>query len=313
MSTSTSTSTSSSTTTTPPRIEDTLFTYIEDTQFQSGPSFGRLLDAGTGSHSLRWIAGLIHHTKDEKNAEKDAPLCISSYTAITADEQMRKTVMKEAHRLQIEDKGDILIGNWATPKSPSAEDISVQSPHHLIDGQMYDTILADYLIGAMDGFSPYFQDQILPRLCQHLNPGGYLYIVGLEPIPDNVKSTDDPNAKIITEVRKVRDACILLAGHRCYREYPLTWVVRQIEKSGLLQLVDTKKFPIMYSHETISRQIKVGRSKLTHFQNEQLKLGMAQVLDDLEERSKQATEKSRNGRIKFGFDYVICAKRVDST
>lgn len=26
--------------------------------------------------------------------------------------------------------------------------------------------------------------------------------------------------EIICKVRKIRDACILLAGHRCYREYP---------------------------------------------------------------------------------------------
>jgi hypothetical protein len=37
----------------------------------------------------------------------------------------------------------IVIGNWQDPS--------------FLHGEKYDTILADYLIGAIDGFSPYFQ------------------------------------------------------------------------------------------------------------------------------------------------------------
>ncbi len=47
----------------------------------------------------------------------------------------------------------------------------------------YDVILADYLIGAVDGFSPYFQDIILDKLRHHLNPGGRVYIVVRLTIP----------------------------------------------------------------------------------------------------------------------------------
>lgn len=42
----------------------------------------------------------------------------------------------------------------------------------------YDTILADYLIGAVDGFSPYEQDTIIKKLKDHLNPNGKLYVIG---------------------------------------------------------------------------------------------------------------------------------------
>ena len=34
---------------------------------------------------------------------------------------------------------------------------------------VFDTILADYLIGAVDGFSPYEQDTIISR-CDHFHP-----------------------------------------------------------------------------------------------------------------------------------------------
>ena len=74
------------------------------------------------------------------------------------------------------------------------------------------------------------------------------------------------------------DACILLSGERCYREYPLQWIVRQItdkqatnnnnsdsnskqQQKPLLKLVETQKFPILYRHSTIVKQINVARNK----------------------------------------------------
>lgn len=68
--------------------------------------------------------------------------------------------------------------------------------------KQYDTILADYLIGVMGGFSPFKQDQMIPKLVQFLKPGGKLYVVGLKPIPEKV---EEP-ANIICEVQRVCDA-----------------------------------------------------------------------------------------------------------
>ena len=66
----------------------------------------------------------------------------------------------------------------------------------LLEGKKYDTILADYLVGAIDGFSPYFQDQIFERITSHLNPGGRLYVVGLQPIPDEVEGDGNVFCKV---------------------------------------------------------------------------------------------------------------------
>ena len=66
------------------------------------------------------------------------------------------------------EQGDIVLGNWDDPE--------------LLQGKKYEVVLADYLIGAMDGFSPFKQDLIFERLKQHMAPGGVLYIIGLEPI-----------------------------------------------------------------------------------------------------------------------------------
>lgn len=255
--------------------DDALFGAIE--RDQGDKPFGKLLDAGTGIHSLRWIA-----TLEAKG--------MTDFTAITADATMQNNVQQEANQLGIE--GNIIMGNWFSENNP------LELP------EKYDTILADYLIGAMDGFSPYQQDLMLPKLTALLNPGGRLYIVGLQPIPDKV---NDPAANIICRVRQVRDACILLAGHKCYREYPIDWVHRQVQKIDSLRLVETSRFPILYKHSTIVRQINVARSKLPYFPSTQLAESMKQVLDQLEQESFEATQNL--GSIKLGFDYVISAEK----
>ena len=116
------------------------------------------------------------------------------FFAVTADLTMQSNVIDEAKKLGVDMYGKVVMGNWDGPS--------------LCEHEMFDTILADYLIGAIDGFSPYFQDLIFPRLCNHLNTGGRLYVVGLNPIPDFVEG----DGNLICKVTKIRDACILLAG-----------------------------------------------------------------------------------------------------
>ena len=84
----------------------------------------------------------------------------------------------------------LLVGNWNDANFVSQLGI-------------FDTILADYLIGAVDGSryvehqaldrvliipmtydSPYTQDLVIDLLKDHLAPHGYLYIIGMHPIPD---------------------------------------------------------------------------------------------------------------------------------
>ena len=259
--------------------DDSLFGCIE--RQQGSLPFGHILDSGTGIHSLRWIATL-------------EPLGMKSYTAVTADESMRSNVEKEAADLDITTKGTVVIGNWFGKME--------------LPIQQYDTILADYLIGAMDGFSPYKQEEMIQKLLQLLKPGGRLYIVGLEPIPDKVEG----DADIICKVRQIRDACILLARHRCYREFPVDWITNQIGLvSSTAKLLETHRFPILYKHATIVRQINVGRSKIPFFPSQTLRESMKQVLDDLEQQSLEAIKLSPSGSLKLGFDYVVSVEKLD--
>jgi len=280
-------------------FSDALFGYIERSQLEFGKSFDRLLDAGTGTHSLRWIASLINNPNTESS---QSPLFVQHYTAVTADETMRQNVLDEASKLNILDRGDVVIGNWGMPENAESE---VESNDYFLKDQKFDTILADYLIGALDGFSPYYQDLILERLDRHLVPGGRMYIVGLQPIPDFVKS----DANIACKVNKIRDACILLAGHRCYREYPVDWVIRHVQRIPHLNVVKISQFPILYTHATILRQLNVAKSKLSLFPSPTLATEMEKAISDLEEESLMLTQRSSTGKLKLGFDYVIVVEK----
>ncbi len=114
-------------------MTDILFSTIE--KFHGGRSWGKFLDAGTGLHSLKWVQGLN----------------TISWDAITADHNMKNQILSDsdvAAAIRSEDR--LLVGNWMDDKF--CETLGT-----------YDTILADYLIGAVDGFSPYEQDAIIER------------------------------------------------------------------------------------------------------------------------------------------------------
>lgn len=210
---------------------DVLFSTI--VKWQGNKPWGRVLDAGTGIHSLKWML----------NLPTDA------ITAITADDAMKRQMESSFQEsgCYLRPCDSILVGNWVDDEFCASS----------FGDDKFDTILADYLIGAVDGFSPYTQDIIIQKLRDHLSPAGRLYIVGMEPIPDHAVEP----AEVITEVRRARDACIQLAGHRPYREYPLSWVSRTLENNKL-QVRKVKKFTILHNEDSVLRQLKVAQNKL---------------------------------------------------
>lgn len=58
---------------------------------------------------------------------------------------------------------EIVIGNWRDEK--------------FLEGQVFDTVLADYLVGAIDGFAPYFQVQCSSILIFVWDPFSYLFLL----------------------------------------------------------------------------------------------------------------------------------------
>lgn len=246
-----------------------LFRHIE--QLQGDAPWGHLLDAGTGVNSLQWISTL--------NTER--------WTAITASEAMaRQSVQHYPAELRPDDR--LVVGNWMDEK--------------LLAGEQFDTILLDYFIGAIDGFAPYWQDQVLPRIRQHLKPGGRLYITALEPYVPLYRNNEVD--QFVTELGRLRDACLLLAQERPYREYPADWTLRQLERSGY-QVHSCKHFGIRYGERFLHSQLGMCRQRAQRFGNQALTDAMLQHVDALQQRGEALL--AERGELASGHDYVIAA------
>jgi hypothetical protein len=248
----------------------TLFRYVED--LQGVEPWGSFLDAGTGTHSIGWVSSLV----------------TERWTAVSG---------AEAHAVQVRDSVEarrrpqdrIVVGNWADER--------------LLAGETYDTVLADYLLGAIEGFAPYFQDYLFARLRPHV--GGRLYIVGVQPYV--VQKPDDAAGRAIWEIGRFRDACLLLAGEQPYREFPMGWTADSLERAGY-RVTATRRFPIRYKERFVNSQIDMALMRLERLADEPLARALASHGEAL--RAHALTLVAAEGGIRHGFDYVIAAEPI---
>ena len=257
------------------RMGDALFDTIE--RWQGGRPWGRVLDAGTGAHSLRWIRSME----------------TTGWTAVTGD-PARERNLREQTGTAMRPEDAVTTGNW--------------SDELFLADERFDTVLADYLLGALDGFAPYHQDRLFGRLRRHVR--GRLYVVGLGAYPDGIVPGEgaDPEAgRRVLELARVRDACILLAGHRCYREFPVDWVVRSLEQGGF-RVQEATQVPIVYRARFVNGQMDVCLRKLAYFEDAALAASMRQHIEDVRARALEACD--RLGGLRFGHDHVVMAEPV---
>jgi hypothetical protein len=247
-----------------------LFAYIEELQGDAG--WGAFLDAGTGTHSIGWIGSL--------DTER--------WTAVTGAPghaaQVQKLVgeaMRPADRL--------IVGNWTDPA--------------LLQGEAYDTVLADYLLGAVEGFAPYFQSELFARLRPLTRRR--LYVTGVEPYV--VYRPDDEEGALIWEIGRLRDAVLTLAGELHYREYPLEWVLAHLQRSGFAP-VAARKFNIRYKKKFVNSQIDMLKPRLAGIADKKLSAALADHGEELRARALALVES--RGFVRHGFDYVIAADPV---
>ena len=253
------------------RTHPPLLRYIQ--RLQGDRPWGSFLDAGTGVQSIRWVADL-----DTEN-----------WTAVSASpphaEKVRAAI-KQTHR----PNDRVVLGNWVDP--------------NLLKGEQFDTVMADYLLGAIEGFAPYYQ----PYLFKRLRPltKGRLYVKGLEPYVPT--SRPDTNAgRVLWEIGRFRDACMLHGGAIPYREYPAGWVVDNLRMTGF-EVIDVKHFHIRHKALFVNAQIDI----------------CAPMLEKLEDRNLAAALKARGkalrsealdlikseGALNAGQNYLIAAKPV---
>ena len=245
-----------------------LFREIE--RIHGARRWGSLLDAGTGTHSIGWVGSLV----------------TERWTAVSgAEGHAAQTADAIAAKRRATDR--IVVGNWADPA--------------LLAGERYDTVLADYLLGAIDGFAPYFQHRLFARLRSLV--GRRLYVVGLEPYV--IGEPDSAQARLVREIGRFRDACLLLAGEQPYREYPAQWAVDHLEASGY-RVIAAKRFANRYKERFVNSQIDMCAPRLAQIADRGLAGALAARGEALRAEAL-AHVASANG-LRHGFDYVLAAE-----
>lgn len=247
-----------------------LFAYVET--LQGGTHWGAFLDAGTGTHSIGWVLSLA---TERWTAVSGAPSHAAQVRRRAAD------AMRPADR--------ILVGNWADPG--------------FLAGERFDTVLADYLLGAVEGFAPYFQAGLFARL--RALTRRRLYLIGLEPYV--TASPADEAGRLVREIGRFRDSCLLLAGETPYREYPLDRVLSRLRRAGFAP-VEGRLFPIRYKARFVNSQIDMCASRLRRLPDRRLAASLGAHGEALRERALAHAE--REGGLRHGFDYVVAADPV---
>jgi hypothetical protein len=230
--------------------------------------WGTVLDAGTGVNSMRWLAGL--------DTER--------VVGVTGSERMARQV-RDA--VPLGPRHALVVGNWSDPG--------------LLLGQRFDVVRADYLIGAVAAFAPYTQDVILARLRAHCR--GRLYVTGLEPYVTGAPRSEA--GRLVWRLGRLRDACLLLAGEAPYREFPLDWMQRHLERAGF-RVVATRRFSIRFGARFVSSQLGMIRDRIGRIPDEALRPALLAHADALEAEALSAVE--RLGGLRHGADYVVVAE-----
>ena len=247
-----------------------LFSFIEAVQGET--PYGRVLDAGTGDRSMRWLMTLD----------------TDSITAVTAAPAHAKLVQRTVgDKLRPQDR--LLVGNWTEPG--------------LLAGEQFDTVLADYLLGAIEGFAPFFQTSIFARLRPLTTKR--LYVTGMEPYV--VRKPDDEAGALIWEIGRYRDSCLMLAGQQPYREFPLEWVLGQLQVAGF-KPVAARKFPLNLNAKFVNGQLDLCKPHLQRLADKALAKSLMAHGEELRGRALPYIE--AHGSLTHGFAHAIAADPV---
>ncbi|HEY9254826.1 MAG TPA: class I SAM-dependent methyltransferase [Stenotrophomonas sp.] len=198
-----------------------------------------------------------------------------------------RTAREIAQAARCQDR--LVHGNWMDPD--------------LLAGERYDTVLADYLLGAIEGYAPYWQDQLFARLRPLV--GGRLYVIGLNPYVHG--RPEDPAGRLVNDIARLRDACFLLAGDQPYREYPLEWTLRQLERANL-RVVDAEVMAISYRERFVHSQLDMCTQAITRLDSRGLAVRLQEEIAELRQRALAYI--AREGGLRHGHDYLIVAEPV---
>lgn len=247
-----------------------LFRHIET--LHGGRPWGSFLDAGTGVNSALWSTALK----------------TTRWTGVTAAQGHADQVRAEAGT-HLREQDRLLLGNW--------------TDETLLAGEVHDTVLADYLVGAVEGFSPYFQETLFNRLRPLV--GTTLYVIGLDPYVVGEAAT--PAGRLVREIGRLRDVCLLLADETPYREFPAEWVRDRLHEAGF-EVTSARRFANRYRDRWIDSQLDMAARRLPRIPDRALAAALEMRIETLRAQAHEVAQ--AEGGLLHGFDYVLSATPV---
>ena len=176
-----------------------------------------------------------------------------------------------------------MVGNWMDPA--------------FLDGETFDVVLADYLLGAVERFAPYFQYSLLKKL-RGITRSRF-YLVGMEPYPEPIT----PAERVVNDIANFRDSCHLHLGERFHREFPVEWVVARLQECGFIVRA-TDRFPILYGKSFVDAELGLAEKLLNRLPAGPLRKGLQARLAEIH---KAAAAALKQGGLPGGYDYLIAA------
>lgn len=237
---------------------------------QGDAPWGRFLDAGSGVNSARWSLSLS----------------TEAWTGVTAS-RAHATEIHERAGSGLRSQDRLLVGDWTDPS--------------LLAGERFDTVLADYLLGAVEGFAPYFQTRLFQRLAPLV--GARLYVVGLDPYV--VGDAPDEAARLVREIGRLRDACLLLADETPYREFPAEWVADALTAAGFV-IDSARRFQNRYREKWVHGQLDMALRRLPRIADQAVAAALSDQIEALRVRALEHCR--REGGLRAGSDYVLAAR-----
>jgi hypothetical protein len=270
--------------------------------------WGHTLDAGSGANSMSWLCGQPTESVVAVTAAKSMRRKMKSKLKYPCKPvellaEAAKSGQRPAGRPNV-----LLVGNWFgaddSGKPPLTE-------HPVYTAQKFDTVLAEYLLGALEHFAAFNEQKLMDVLAASVVEGGLLLFCGRVPFdypgPAGYKNYSKAE-QIVLDTERIRDASMLLSHQREYREFPPWWVVAAIEERGL-EVVKQKEFRNVANLEYVTQQLQWAAREAKTVPSPALAADLIKHIDAVQAEADADEILKREGAA-FGGSYCLVARKL---
>ena len=249
--------------------------------------WGDVLDSGLGRTSLCWLLKQPHRSLTGVTARRVSP--------IYGHEPLQALARAAGAKV------NLLFGNWQNESLLLGATGTAQP-------STFDVVLLDYLLAAVAMHWPYAEDEVLWRVLRSVKPhGGLALLTGIEPYDLTLDGRRFADDKTVLDIEAVGDAAALLANRRTYRELPMEWVLRQVQRVGGFRVIATKKFTMSLSGASLSTQLAFARSEATHVGDRELAQALVAQAKRLQSRLRDF---ANGGKHTHASSYAVVLERL---